>query len=288
MSNSEKKALEFITKHRLKFYTVGILLLFFVLSIVSQFAYDSITGGSYSYTEDSEYDEYYSDSCNVLGINLHGDLYTYIPEGNEEDYLSSNDVTGSEDIVSAIWAAEEDENIKAVLLEIDSYGGMPVAGEEIADALKNLSKPSVAVIRQSGTSAAYWAAIGADRIFASRNSDVGSIGVTMSYLEEATPDKKYVQLSSGKFKDAGNPDKPLTNEEKELLLRDIKIIHENFINAVAVARNIPEDQVRIIADGSSVLGDSALSLKLIDEIGSWKAAEKYLEQQIGEKPEICW
>lgn len=288
MSNSEKKALEFITKHRLKFYTVGILLLFFVLSIVSQFAYDSITGGSYSYTEDSEYDEYYSDSCNVLGINLHGDLYTYIPEGNEEDYLSSNDVTGSEDIVSAIWAAEEDENIKAVLLEIDSYGGMPVAGEEIADALKNLSKPSVAVIRQSGTSAAYWAATGADRIFASRNSDVGSIGVTMSYLEEATPDKKYVQLSSGKFKDAGNPDKPLTNEEKELLLRDIKIIHENFINAVAVARNIPEDQVRIIADGSSVLGDSALSLKLIDEIGSWKAAEKYLEQQIGEKPEICW
>lgn len=288
MPNSEKKALEFITKHRLKFYTVGILLLFFVLSIVSQFAYDSITGGAYSYTEDPEYDEYYSDSCNVLGINLHGDLYTYIPEGNEEDYLSSNDVTGSEDVVSAIWAAEEDENIKGVLLEIDSYGGMPVAGEEIADALKNLSKPSVAVIRQSGTSAAYWAAIGADRIFASRNSDVGSIGVTMSYLEEATPDKKYVQLSSGKFKDAGDPDKPLTNEEKELFLRDIKIIHENFINAVSVARNIPEDQVRIIADGSSVLGDSALSLKLIDEIGSWKAAEKYLEQQIGEKPEICW
>jgi protease-4 len=282
------------TNNKLKKYLkksgiiVGFIASFVFLSFISYAIYDSVMyGDSYENSEYASDSEDYSE-CTVLGINLHGTLLTYVPEGNDEDFLSDSDVTGSEDIVSAIWAAEEDENIKGVLLEIDSYGGMPVAGEEIADALKNLSKPSVAVIRQSGTSAAYWAAIGADRIFASKNSDVGSIGVTMSYLEEATPDKKYIQLSSGKFKDAGDPDKPLTNEEKEILLRDIKIIHENFIDVVAAARNIPKDQVRVIADGSSVLGDRALSLKLIDEIGSWKDAERYLEQQIGEKPEICW
>lgn len=110
----------------------------------------------------------------------------------------------------------------------------------------------------------------------------------MSYLENADKDTKYVQLSSGKYKDAGDPDKPLTAEEKELFMRDIKLVHENFIEDVATNRNIPLEEVRSIADGSSVLGTTAKSLKLIDEIGSWTEAEKYLEQQIGEKPEVCW
>jgi len=110
----------------------------------------------------------------------------------------------------------------------------------------------------------------------------------MSYLENVDDTKKYVQLSSGKYKDAGDPDKPLTEDEKAVLLRDVKIVHENFIEAVAQNRNIPVEEVRKIADGSSVLGMTAISLKLIDEIGSWTEAEKYLEQQIGEKPVVCW
>lgn len=232
-------------------------------------------------------------TCNVLGINLHGSLYTYIPtEGSADDpeeYQNQyGDAVGSEDIVGRLRQADQDDQIKAVIIEVDSGGGSPVAGEEISNTIKELTKPVVAVIRQSGMSAAYWAISSSDKIFASRNSDVGSIGVTSSYLENTKKDTKYIQLSSGKFKDTGSPDKPLSEEERNLLLRDVKITHENFIEDIAQNRKLSIESVRAIADGSSVLGARAKTLGLIDEIGSWTAAEKYLEETIGEKSDICW
>ncbi len=292
MNHSEKKALEFITKHRLKFYAVGILLIFFILSIGSHYTYDAITKGSATYGDDSGYAESDTSSCNVLGINLHGDLYTYIPESNDDELMSDKDVVGSEEIMSALISADEDEAIKAVVIEVDSSGGYPVAGEEIAKTIQSISKPVVAFIRQSGTSAAYWSIITADKIFASKNSDVGSIGVTISYLENVAKNEKdgvkYVQLSAGKYKDAGSPDKLLTEEEKAIIVRDLKIVHENFIQDIADSRNIPIDKVRSIADGSSVLGEKAKELGLIDEIGGFLDVKKYVEEKIGEKADICW
>ncbi len=292
MNHSEKKALEFVTKHRLKFYAVGILLIFFILSIGSNYAYDAITKGSVTYGDDSGYAESDTSSCNVLGINLHGDLYTYVPESNDDELMSDKDVVGSEEIMSALISADEDEAIKAVIIEVDSVGGYPVAGEEIAKTIQSVSKPVVAFIRQSGTSAAYWSIITADKIFASKNSDVGSIGVTISYLENVAKNEKdgvkYVQLSAGKYKDAGSPDKLLTEEEKAIIVRDLKIVHENFIQDIAESRNIPIHRVRSIADGSSVLGEKAKELGLIDEIGGFLEVKKYVEEKIGEKADICW
>lgn len=227
-----------------------------------------------------------------MGINLHGDLYTYIPESNDEDMLSEKDVVSSEDVVSSLLVAEEDDSIKAIIIEVDSSGGYPVAGEEIANTIKSISKPVIAFVRQSGTSAAYWSIITADKIFASKNSDVGSIGVTISYLENVAKNEKdglkYVQLSAGKYKDAGSPDKPLTEEEKALIVRDLKIVHENFIQDIAKSRNIPIEKVRSIADGSSVLGEKAKELGLIDEIGGYLEVKKYVEEKIGESPDVCW
>lgn len=266
----------------------GISIAFVVLSVGSFGIYNVVFGVPGEVAYEDEYQ-----SCNVLGINLHGMLATYIPaqgsaDDPEEYQIQYGDAVGSEDVVSSIWSANYDDSIKAILIEVDSGGGYPVAGEEIANALKESTKPTVVVIRQSGMSAAYWASTGANQIFASKNSDIGSIGVTASYLEEISKDKKYIQLSSGKYKDTGSPEKPISEDEKALLMRDIKITHENFIEAVATNRNIPIEQVREIADGSSVLGERAKELKLIDQIGGWTEAENYIEQQIGEMPEVCW
>jgi protease-4 len=211
---------------------------------------------------------------------------------SEDNPLFDPDVRASEEVMYLINQANADDDIKAIVLEVDSSGGLPVAGEEIANALKNSSKPTVGFIRSSGLSAAYWAVSGTDHIIASRNSDVGSIGVTLSYLDNVGKNQKdgntYMQLSSGKYKDAGDPDRPLTEEEKQLFLRDIKILHENFIADVAANRNVPVADIQKIADGSSVLGDQAKALHLIDEIGGLPEVEKYLEGIIGERPEICW
>ncbi|MCR4334754.1 MAG: signal peptide peptidase SppA [Patescibacteria group bacterium] len=230
-------------------------------------------------------------NCSVAGINLHGTIVTYIPVYSDND-SSYDDMIASERVIWAIRQANNDSKIKALVVEVDSIGGYPVAGEEVANAIKDSKKPVVGFIRETGASAAYWAISSADKIFASANSDVGSIGVTRSYLSNAEKNIKdgyvYEDLSVGKYKDSGNPDKVLTNEERALFLRDSNIIYENFIKAVSQNRKIPIEKVRKFADGSTFLGEKAKSLGLIDEIGGINEVEKYLEEITGEKPEICW
>jgi protease-4 len=150
----------------------------------------------------------------------------------------------------------------------------------------------VAYIRSIGASASYLSISGANKIFASKYSDVGSIGVTASYLSRVGKNNKdgytYEQLSVGKFKDSGDPNKPLTAEEKALFMRDANIIYDDFIKTVATNRGLPIAKVKSIADGSTVLGQKAKELGLIDEIGGRVEAEKYVEKKIGEKSVICW
>ena len=245
-------------------------------------------GSEYS-NEPSSDESYENADCNVAGVNLHGQLTTYIPQ---KEPLDLSDVVPADYISYYIKKAIKNPDIKAIVLEVDSGGGSPVAGEEIAHLLKTSSKPTVAVIRQMGTSAAYWASTGANIIFASKNSDIGSIGVTFSYLDNVGKNAKeglnYVELFSGKYKESGNPDRTLTDEEKNLIMRDIKIIHSNFIKAVAQNRNLSVEKVSSLADGSSVLGEQAKKLGLIDRIGDLVDVEDYLSEKIGEKVEICW
>ena len=91
--------------------------------------------------------------CNVWGIELRGELVTYRLGGETEE--EPVDQTSSEEIVNTIQEAESDPKVKAILLEVDSPGGSGVAAEEIANALKYSTKPTVAQIRESGVSAAY-------------------------------------------------------------------------------------------------------------------------------------
>lgn len=266
-----------------------------VLIIACGFTLGSFLIGLFSpsyYEDEDSYQDISYEGCTVAGINLHGSIVTYVPPHAENDSYFDYDVVGSEDILWAIDNANEDENIKAIVLEVDSVGGSPVAGEEIANAIKNSSKPVVAFVRDIGASAAYWGMSSADRIFASRNSDIGSIGVTMSYLNNVEKNKiegyTYEELSSGKFKDSGSGDKALTKEEKELFLRDVNIIHENFMQDISINRNIPLEKVKSFSDGSTVLGARALELGLIDEIGGLTEVKTYLKDTLGIEPSICW
>ncbi len=229
------------------------------------------------------------DACNVLAFSLKGYLSTYTPAQPADQEV---DVSSSEDIVDGILFAQDDPETKAVILSIDSGGGDGVAGEEIARALKSFGKPSVAVIRGVGASSAYWAATGADKIYASKISDVGSIGVTVSYLDESNKNIKegytYNELSSAKYKNTGDPSRPLTTEERAIILSDLKKAHNVFVQDVATNRKLEISDVEKLANGLTFVGEDALKYGLIDEIGDFISATKYIEEQIGEKPEICW
>ena len=287
----EQRVCSFSNKYKLK-KVVLFAIFFFGISLLSNYAYDYLSWENTTPSNLSRQGNTF-EGCNVAGVSIYGSLYTYVIADSDdnriEDYV---DAVGSEDIVYAIGQADNDPNIKAILIEVDSSGGSPVAGEEIDNVIKVATKPVIARIRNIGASGSYWAISSADRIFASKNSDVGSIGVTMSYLDNVKKNQKegldYIQLSVGKFKDSGNPDKSLTPEERNIFIRDLKIVHENFIQVVSTNRNLPIEKVRAIADGSTVLGEKAKELGLVDEIGGYNEVKKYLEEKIGEKPEVCW
>lgn len=224
--------------------------------------------------------------CNVQGINLHGYLATYkLPDDTE-------DTTSSEDVIHLIRSANEDKNIKAIVIDIDSTGGSIVAGEEIDNAIKHTDKPVVAYIRDVGASASYWAISSADRIFSSLNSEVGSIGVTASYLNEAAKNEKegyeYERLVSGKFKDTGALTKRLTNEEREYIMKDLNYNFENFKQAISDNRGIPMEEVNKLSTGATFPGGKSIDLGLVDEIGDLYSVGDYLESQIKEPLYTCW
>lgn len=298
MPHDFERVWKFEQKRIKKLKPLGIGILLFLIIIAGNFAYSYLEGeistlffeNTYNDSSSNEYEN--DDECNVIAMNLHGSLYSYIPEMSTDDFFEDEDVVASENIMSIISGAEYDDSIKGFIIEVDSPGGTPVAGEEVANSIKRSAKPVVVYVRQRGTSAAYWAASPADRIFASKNSDVGGIGVTMSYTSEAEKNKKegiiYNQLSSGKYKDLGSPDKTLTQEERVLIERDLNIVHENFVQEVALNRKLPVEKVRIIADGSTFLGEQAKAFGLIDEIGGYFEARDYLSDVIGEDAKVCW
>jgi protease-4 len=223
--------------------------------------------------------------CNIAVLPIVGDIVPFagINTGEEEGIPPPS--TNSDDTLAFIRSAENDPNILGILARIDSGGGYVVAGETMATGFKNSSLPIVALIREMGASSAYLIATGADAIIASPFSDIGSIGVTMSYVENFEKNKQdgmnFVSLSSAKFKDYGNPDKPITPAERALFERDLKISHEQFVKEVAENRNLPLEDVARLADGSSMLGELALKNKLIDQLGDQNTARLWFAEKLG-------
>ncbi len=270
-------------KSHLRLVLSVFVIFFAVFVIVVMFSDSDIE--NFSYDEEEQYDE----TCNVQGILLRGDLYTYGTETPE----GSTDMSASEDTLYLISDSETRDNIKAYLIEVDSYGGSPAAAEEIYEAIKYAQKPVVAHIREAGLSAAYYAIADADKIYSLRNSSVGSIGVTQSYLDYTESNSneglKFVELAAGKFKDSGTPDRALTQEERNLFMRDLTIVHENFIRAVAEGRNLAVEEVQKLADGSMMLGQQAIESGLVDEIGGYNEAVTFIEDEyLDDVAKVCW
>ena len=190
----------------------------------------------------------------------------------------------SQTIVDWIEDAEEDDDIKAILLEINSPGGSPVGTDEIAQAIRRAEKPTVALIRESGASGAFWIAMAADTVFANRMSVTGSIGVRSSYLEVADLiddyNITYRKLVAGKYKDMRSRYKELTPEEQEIIQAMLDDLHNEFIGAIAEYRDLEFDHVKKYATGQVFLGKEAKELGFVDLIGGRKESVEFLEEML--------
>ena len=224
-------------------------------------------------------------SGNVALIPIHGAIV-----GTEDSESLFESVTSSPEAIEFIEKADSNPNIKAIILEINSPGGSAVASEEIANAVKKANKTTVAWIRETGASGAYWVASASDYIVANRASITGSIGVLASYLEFAglldSYNVTYRRLVSGKYKDIGSPFKEMTDEEKALFQQNLDIIRDYFVSEVAKNRNLNKKDVDKIANGLFYLGVQAKELGLVDELGSKDEVISYIEKKEKIKVEV--
>ena len=180
----------------------------------------------------------------------------------------------ADSIVEEINNYADDSSVKAILIRIDSPGGGVVASQEIFNAVLNARKQGKKVVISMGSVAAsggYYIAAAADRIVANPGTLTGSIGVKMEFANlEKLLEKIGVRgmvIKAGEYKDMGSPFREMTAHEKLLLQWVIDDVHSQFIEAVAKGRNLPEADVKAIADGRIFTGRQALHLKLVDQLG---------------------
>ena len=194
-------------------------------------------------------------------------------------------IATSSKIVEYLEAAEKSKAIKGIILEINSPGGTVLASKDIADKVKSIEKPVVALIRDMGTSGGYWVASAADKIVADPMSVTGSIGVISAYLEFSELFEKYgityEGMKSGELKDIGSPFKKLTDEERKVLQSKLDRIHEYFIKEVSANRKLSEADTRELATGVYFLGEEAKEIGLVDYLGNRELAINITKELAG-------
>ncbi len=170
-------------------------------------------------------------------------------------------------------AVEEDE-VKAIVLRINSPGGEVTASDTIYHAIQraNARKPVVVFMDSVAASGGYYAACGATEIFANETTMTGSIGVIISTISyHKLMGKVGVEpqvFKSGKFKDLLSGSREMNPEEAALVQDMVMETYDKFVGIVAAAREIPEDKLRAdIADGRIFSGAKAREVGLVDSTG---------------------
>ena len=196
-------------------------------------------------------------------------------------------ITQSSAIIKTLNSYKNNAHIKAIIIRIDSPGGGVGPSQEIYEELIKMreKKLVVASIGSVGASGGYYIACAAHKIFSNPGTITGSIGVIIEFanIEELLGKigLKSVVIKSGKYKDILSPTRELGEDEKGLIQGVIDNIHRQFIDAVALGRNLPREKIAQIADGRIFSGEQAKSLGLVDELGNLEDAIKYAAEQSG-------
>jgi protease-4 len=187
------------------------------------------------------------------------------------------EIISTEWAVKAVKAFQADPNVKALLIRIDSPGGLVAPCQELSAALADFKKPKVASMGSVAASGGYYIAVAADSVYANPGTITGSIGVIMEAMEfSGAMEKIGVKsevIKSGRYKDTGSPFRALRPDEREVLESMLMNVYEQFVADVMKGRSLmSEEAVRALADGRVYSGEEARLLGLVDEIGGYEAA----------------
>ncbi len=239
----------------------------------------------------------------ALGV-LSSVLGRYLSGGGLDDgteTIAMVEVTGtimdSKEIVRQLSHYRRDDDIKAIILRIDSPGGAVAPSQEIYDEVLRVRADHKKIYASMGSLAAsggYYIAAATDRIFANPGTLTGSIGVIMAFSNAEQLMKKIglepEVIKSGKYKDVGSPIRKMKPYERKYLQKVVNDVHQQFIEAVAKGRNMSTREARKLADGRVFTGRQALKLKLVDELGGLEDVIAQLGKDVGiqGRPKVIW
>jgi protease-4 len=216
----------------------------------------------------------------ILGLLVLAERTTLSFGGNRVALVEVEGIILDADrVVREIEEHLEDSSIRAIVVRIQSPGGVVAPTQEIYDAIRRArakGKPVVASMGAIAASGGYYLAVAADRIVANPGTLTGSIGVLMQLADlEGLLKKVGVHLTvvkAGRYKDLGNLGQPMSEEERAILQALLDDIYDQFVTAVAEGRGLDRTRVLGLADGRVYSGRQAKELGLVDTLGGLEDA----------------
>jgi len=199
-------------------------------------------------------------------------------EGEIVDGEGGPTEVGGDRIAQEMRKIREDDDVKAVVLRVNSPGGSATAAEVIGREvmLTGKKKPVIVSMGNLAASGGYWISMGSNRIFAEPNTITGSIGVFgMLFNAEklaANNGLTWDVVKTARFADINTVSRPKNPQELANIQRVVDRIYDRFITKVADSRKLPKNKVQEIAQGRVWSGTAAKQLGLVDEIGGFEDA----------------
>ena len=190
----------------------------------------------------------------------------------------SGPIIASEQINSKLEKFKNRNDISAIVLRIDSPGGLVAPTQEIFEKVKSVRevKPIVSSMGTVAASGGYYIALGSDSLIANPGTIVGSIGVIMNYpIATELLDKvgiKFETVKSGGLKDVGSYSREVTEADRRHLNEMVSNMHNQFISAVEENRDIDRSELIKLADGRVFTGLQSKNLGLVDMLGTFDDA----------------
>lgn len=201
----------------------------------------------------------------------------------------------SKNLIELIHKAEEDKETKAIIVRINSPGGAVGPTQEVYEEIRRIDKkydqsegkegkPIYASFGTIAASGGYYLGAATRRIYSNSGTLTGSIGVIMQFMDLSRLYEfamlNQQNIKSGRYKDVGQPNRPISPEEKALLEGVISGVHEQFMRDILRTREGKiKGELQELAQGQIFSGEQALKFGLVDELGSlWQAGRKIHEE----------
>ncbi len=225
-----------------------------------------------------------------LGLEGGARIALVVAEGTivrGEDGLEEEGVLASRSFGRLLEQIREDDNIRGVILRINSPGGDAIASDEILREARRLAekKPLVVSMSDSAASGGYFIAMTGSPVVAYPHTFTGSIGVLYGKVNlRGLYDKLGVRkelLTRGRFADLDSDYQPLSAAGREKLREGVEAIYASFLQVVAEGRKRPLEEIRPLAEGRVWLGAQARENGLIDELGGLDRAIELVKEKAG-------